>query len=86
MTLRIKDQDEDLDKLIMKIDLVEVKSTSLSVQVFFANTAAISQDIREPDTLIVKIALPWLFIDAETDEPLATEPIEFTMQLGMQYV
>jgi len=39
----------------------------------------------EPDELLVKIQEPWFFIDAENNEPLGIDPIEFQIELGQQY-
>ena len=39
----------------------------------------------EPDTLVITINMPEIFIDAETGKPLAQEPIEFRILLGAQY-
>ena len=56
----------------------------MDIQINFSDTRAISQDISEPDTLLITFNAPEIFIDAETGEPMSTEPIEFEIPIGEQ--
>lgn len=85
VTLEIEDQDSDLDKSIASVEIVELESTYVALQINFGDTMAISQSLIEPDTLIATIEKPEIFIDAETGQPLAIEPIEYRVVLSAQF-
>ena len=78
-------KDFDVDKSIASMLVSEITSTSLTVQVLFSDLNAISSELREPDTLILTLDMPHIFIDAETGEPLSTDPMEFKLPVGAQY-
>ena len=65
--------------------VTEITDTSFTVQVAFSDINSISSELREPDILIVKLDMPDIFIDAETGEPLSTDPIELKLPIGAQY-
>ena len=46
--------------------LIQASNNIVELQLVFSDTDNISKDLREPDTLLVKIKLPDAFIDAET--------------------
>jgi len=54
----------------------------LTIQVLFGDISAISKNIRDPDMLIITLAMPNIFIDAETGEALSTDPIVFKLPVG----
>ena len=83
--MNIEDQDTELDKNIASVEIIEIGTTYFIVHVEFADTTAITSQLLEPDTLIVTIDMPELFVDAETGQPLASEPIEYKILMGMQF-
>ena len=64
------DPDDNLDKGIEKLELIELDDREMEVKITFNDHEAISSDVTELDYLAVKFLLPRLFIDAETGEPL----------------
>ena len=56
--------EDDEDKSISSYHLVEIEKRTLSLKVNFNDPNIISSDLLEPDTLIVAILVPQLFIDA----------------------
>ena len=64
--MKIEDQDTELDKNIASVEIIEIGTTYFTVHVEFADTSAITSQLLEPDTLIVTIDMPELFVDAET--------------------
>lgn len=79
------DNDEDYDKSIVEFDMTYASETEVSIQAKFADAEAISQDILEPDTLIISIQEPVFFIDKETNEPLSLKPILLQLEIGAQF-
>ena len=67
------------------MQLIDMKESEINIQLTFADNKAISQEILEPDSLIVTIAQPWLIVDAETSEPLSYVPTVQSIELALQY-
>lgn len=65
--------DEDVDKSVLGLQLDDISGRSLSMTVKFADSAAISSNILEPDKLEIHILEPHVFMDAETYELLEPE-------------
>ena len=67
VTMEIEDVDEiEMDKSIAQVIIEDITSFSFTMQVVFSDTKSISQELREPDILIVNVTLHKLFNDAET--------------------
>lgn len=62
----------------------DYSDTHVDIQINFRDTRAISQDISEPDTLVLTLNAPQIFIDAETGLPMSTEPIVYEIPIGEQ--
>ena len=62
----------------------DYSDTHVDIQINFSDTRAISQDISEPDTLVLTLNAPEIFIDAETGLPMSTEPIVYEIPIGEQ--
>ena len=86
LTVEVEGQDDfEIDKSIGEIIITEITDRSLTIQVLFGDISAISKNIRDPDMLIITLAMPNIFIDAETGEALSTDPIVFKLPVGAQY-
>jgi len=66
------------------MEVLRIGSTFLTIQIVFADRSAISKDIREPDTLVVLLKTPQIFVDAETGEAFESEQLKFSIKLGSQ--
>ena len=55
------------------------------MQITFADTKAISQEITYPDNLIMTITLPELFVDAETGTTMQPGALSYMIPVGAQY-
>ena len=62
--------DDDLDKTVASLDLIASIKNLLDLQVTFTKTKDISIDVRELDSLVVRILDPNYFIDLETGLPI----------------
>ena len=82
VSVRDNFEDEDLDKYIQGMDLIKVTDRTLEIDVIFSDPSSITQNILDPDTLVLTIVLPDVFVDAETYGQLqeATNLVETTMQ------
>ena len=58
--------------------------TSLSFNVFFNDTSAITNDIKDPDTLEFQFVMPEVIIDAATFESLEDSQIKQELSLVPQ--
>ena len=56
--------------MISSVQFVGQDATSMTMQVTFANTKALSTDLLEPDKLRVTFLKPGLFIDRENSQQL----------------
>lgn len=74
-----------MNKDIGVFTLDKVDETGLEFSIDFAQPSAISNDIKEPDTLLVKFLIPDRIVDAETNKPLELEDLVFKIQIGVQY-
>ena len=73
--ISVKDADEDdtFDKQICGSKLTKFDPLMLTIEVSFCNPKDITSDILEPDVMEITIALPQLFIDAETNKSIQTD-------------
>ena len=58
--------DENLDKKLCKTSLDSTDTMQITIRIEFCEPAHITQEITEPDILVIRIKLPGLLIDAES--------------------
>ena len=73
------EDEEILDKSVANVTFVDADESWIAFQITFSDTNAITQFISDPDTLVIQIKDPEVFIDRETNKPLEKDSLELTI-------
>jgi len=75
------EDEEILDKSVANVTFVDADESWVALQITFSDTNAITQFISDPDTLVIRIVDPSVFVDQETNKPLDEGSLSLTIQL-----
>jgi len=66
----------------MDVKIKKASETQVKIEIEFSDRKAISEQISEPDILIVKFSDPGVIIDKETGKPLGDVSFEKRIEIG----
>ena len=78
-------KEAEIDKSIVDVLVKQTSETAVKLSINFADTSAISQEITEPDVLVVDFSDPGVFVDKETGEPLGDASFTRKIKMGRQF-
>ena len=78
-------KEAEVDKSIVDVLVKQTSETAVKLSINFADTSAISQEITEPDVLVVDFSDPGVFVDKETGEPLGDASFTRKIKMGRQF-
>ena len=78
-------KEAEVDKSIVDVLVKQTSETAVKLSINFADTSAISQEITEPDVLVIDFSDPGIFVDKETGEPLGDASFTRKIKMGRQF-
>ena len=65
--------DDDYNKRIEGLSLIDIEGKNLRIKVNFAKPNDISAEFFDPDRLQIRLVMPMLILDAESQDPLESD-------------